>query len=112
MEENRYEIMPKQYDTAGSAIPVRSGTGDDRPQKEDIALVCLQQAFFHYTVFSKAYRELGNCLDRLGCLEKASVYRLIAPRSDPMHSGATVDGIAMKRQVGDQPVHVLTCLVC
>jgi|GEM_PF-2613706 tetratricopeptide (TPR) repeat protein len=81
-------------------------------QHLDIALVYLRRAVFIAPGFSNAYRELCSCLDLLGRPEEASVYRMKASRSDPMHSGATIDGIAMKRQSGDQPVHVLTCRVC
>ena len=52
-------------------------------QKEDIALVYLKQAVFIAPGFSKAYRELGNCLARLGRLEEASAYRMKALRIDP-----------------------------
>jgi tetratricopeptide (TPR) repeat protein len=52
-------------------------------QKEDIALVYLKQAVFIAPGFSKAYRELGNCLARLGRLEEASKYCLKASRIDP-----------------------------
>lgn len=82
-------------------------------QKEDIALVYLRQAVFIAPGFSKAYRELGNCLARLGRLEEASAYRVKASRIDPIHCGAAVDGITMKRQDENQtvPGHFLTCLV-
>jgi len=82
-------------------------------QKEDIALVYLRQAVFIAPGFSKAYRELGNCLARLGRLEEASVYHVKASRIDPIHCGAAADGITMKRQDENQtvPGHFLTCLV-
>jgi tetratricopeptide (TPR) repeat protein len=82
-------------------------------QKEDIALVYLRQAVFIAPGFSKAYHELGNCLDRLGRSEEASVYRMKACRIDPIHCGAAVDGMAMKGQDADQavPGHFLTCLI-
>jgi tetratricopeptide (TPR) repeat protein len=82
-------------------------------QKEDVALVYLRQAVFIAPGFSKAYRELGNCLIRLGRTEDASAYHLKACRIDPMHCRITTDGITMKGQAEGQPVpgHLLTCLV-
>jgi tetratricopeptide (TPR) repeat protein len=82
-------------------------------QKEDIALVYLRQAVFIAPGFSKAYRELGNCLTRLGRLEEASAYHLKACRSDPTHSVTADDNITMKGQVKDQsvPGYCLTCLI-
>ncbi|MHB8053359.1 MAG: tetratricopeptide repeat protein [Methanoregula sp.] len=82
-------------------------------QKEDIALVYLRQAVFIAPGFSKAYRELGNCLARLGRLEEASVYHVKASRIDPIHCGAAADGITMKTQdeIQTVPGHFPTCLV-
>ena len=82
-------------------------------QKEDVGLVYLRQAVFIAPGFSKAYRELSNCLARLGRSEEASAYRLKASRIDPIHCGAAVDGMAMKGQDADQtvPGHFLTCLI-
>ena len=81
-------------------------------QKEDSALVYLRQAVFIAPGFSKAYRELGNCLARLGRLEEASAFRMKASRIDPIHCGAAVDGNTMKRQDEDKtvPGHFLICL--
>jgi tetratricopeptide (TPR) repeat protein len=82
-------------------------------QKEDVALVYLRQAVFIAPGFSKAYRELGNCLARLGRWEEALAYRMKASRIDPIHCGAAVDGMDMKGQDADQavPGHFLTCLI-
>ncbi len=82
-------------------------------QKEDSALVYLRQAVFIAPGFSKAYRELSNCLARLGRSDEASAYRMKARRIDPIHCGADVEGVAMKRQGTDQsvPGHFLTCLI-
>jgi tetratricopeptide (TPR) repeat protein len=82
-------------------------------QKEDIALVYLRQAVFIAPGFSKAYRELGNCLARLGRSEEASAYRMKVSRMDPINSGVKVDGITLKRLDENQiiPGHGLTCLV-
>jgi tetratricopeptide (TPR) repeat protein len=82
-------------------------------QKADIALVYLRQAVFIAPGFSKAYRELGNCLVRLGRSEEASVYRMKASRIDPVHCGAAVDRVNPKRQDEEHavPGRFLTCLV-
>jgi tetratricopeptide (TPR) repeat protein len=82
-------------------------------QKEDIALVYLRQAVFIAPGFSKAYRELGNCLARLGRLEEASVYRMKASRIDPIHCGTAVEEVIVKKQDENQtiPGHSLTCFV-
>jgi tetratricopeptide (TPR) repeat protein len=82
-------------------------------QKEDIALVYLRQAVFIAPGFSKAYRELGNCVARLGRLEEASAYRMKASRIDPIHCGAAVDDVMMKKQDENQtiPGYFLTCLI-
>ena len=77
-------------------------------QHLDIALIYLRRAVFIAPSFSKAYQELCSCLDRLGRPEEASVYRMKASRSDPVQSGVTIDGIVMKRQAGNQLVHVLS----
>ncbi|HSA37727.1 MAG TPA: hypothetical protein P5013_02405 [Methanoregula sp.] len=47
-------------------------------QNEYKALVYLRQAVFIAPGFSKAYRELGTCLARLGRQEEASVFYLKA----------------------------------
>jgi tetratricopeptide (TPR) repeat protein len=82
-------------------------------QKEDIALVYLKQAVFIAPGFSKAYRELGECLLRLGRSEEASAYCMKASRINPMNCGAAVDGATLKRQKEDQivPGHFPACLV-
>jgi tetratricopeptide (TPR) repeat protein len=81
-------------------------------QKEDIALVYLRQAVFIAPGFSKAYRELGNCLARLGRQEEASAYRMKACRIDPFPCGAAIDNVAMKGRNADQAMpDLLTCLI-
>ncbi len=50
--------------------------------KDDSALIYLRQAVFIAPDFLKAYRELGNCLARLGRLEEASAYRMKVSRID------------------------------
>lgn len=59
-------------------------------QNENGALVYLRQAVFIAPGFSKAYRELGTCLARLGRQEEASAYYLKAFRIDSMQNGITV----------------------
>jgi tetratricopeptide (TPR) repeat protein len=82
-------------------------------QKEDVALIYLRQAVFIAPRFSKAYRELGNCLSRLGHPEEASAYHLKACRIDPIQSGPAVDNKTLPGQIDDQPVpgYCLTCLL-
>lgn len=41
-------------------------------QRDENALACLRQAVFIAPGFSKAYQELGNCLNRLGRPEEAA----------------------------------------
>lgn len=81
-------------------------------RKEDIALVFLKQSVFIAPCFSKAYRELGNCLDRLGRPEEASACRMKASRINLIHTGGD-EGITNKSRDESQPVpgYVLTCLV-
>jgi tetratricopeptide (TPR) repeat protein len=52
-------------------------------QRADVALVYLRQAVFIAPGFSKAYKELGNCLARLGRTEEAAIYYGKAARIDP-----------------------------
>lgn len=73
-------------------------------QKEDIALAYLRQALFIAPGFSKAYRDLGNCLARLGRMDEASVYYHKAARIDPVAGGNASGDIALKGQGHDQPV--------
>jgi hypothetical protein len=82
-------------------------------QKENAALVYLRQAVFIAPGFSKAYRELGNCLTRLGRPEEASVYQMKACRIDSTPCVTADDGITMKRQVEDHsvPGYCLTFLI-
>ena len=80
-------------------------------QKEDSALVYLRQAVFIAPGFSKAYRELGNCLARLGRADEASAYHMKASRIDPIHCGVSADGTTMKGKVKDPAVPGL-CLTC
>jgi tetratricopeptide (TPR) repeat protein len=82
-------------------------------QKEDSALVYLRQAVFIAPGFSKAYRELGNCLTRLGRPNEASAYRMKASRIDPIPCDVSADGITMKGKVKDPavPGQCLTFLI-
>jgi tetratricopeptide (TPR) repeat protein len=82
-------------------------------QKEDVALVYLRQAVFIAPGFSKAYRELGNCLIRLGRTDEALAYHQKASRIDPVNCGVADERISMKGQVEDQsvPGYCLTCLI-
>jgi tetratricopeptide (TPR) repeat protein len=82
-------------------------------QKEDLALVYLRQAVFIAPSFSKAYRELGNCLARRGRPEEASIYWLKAARIDPIHCSVAADNATIKGQDVNQtvPGQFLTCLV-
>lgn len=81
--------------------------------KEKIALVYLRQAVFIAPEFSKAYLELGNCLNRLGRVDEASVYLGKVSRMNPGHGGNTGDGRIAKEQSGDPVVsgRFLTCPV-
>ena len=81
-------------------------------QKEDLALIYLRQAVFIAPGFSKAYRELGNCLARLGRSEEASAYHMKASRIDLMHCGAAVDRTTREGKVENPiaPMQFLTCL--
>lgn len=51
-------------------------------QNVDSALVYLRQAVFIAPAFSKAYRDLADCLERLGRPEEASACRMKAFRID------------------------------
>jgi tetratricopeptide (TPR) repeat protein len=82
-------------------------------RKEDIALVFLKQAVFIAPCFSKAYRELSNCLDWLGRPEEASACRMKASRIDLIHASTGDEGITIGCRDENQPVpgYSLTCLV-
>lgn len=82
-------------------------------QKEDIALIYLRQAVFIAPGFSKAYRELGNCLARLGRMDEASVYYQKGSRNDPVSDGSVTEDIPMKGEGGNRsvPGSCLTFLV-
>lgn len=73
-------------------------------QKEDIALAYLKQAVFIAPGFSKAYRELGNCLVRLGRPEEASGYYQRASRRGPVSDGSVTEGISVKGEGKNRPV--------
>jgi tetratricopeptide (TPR) repeat protein len=78
-------------------------------QQEDIALVYFKQAVFIAPGFSKAYRELGKCLTRLGRTEEASVYYMKASRIDPyIHDARVADGVPLKRQDTDRALFGLS----
>ncbi len=62
-------------------------------KRTDAALICFRQAVFIAPGFSRAYRELGDCLARLGRPEEASVYHRKASRVGLMHCNAAVDGV-------------------
>jgi len=109
--------MMKLYNT--NTIPLeaqylyRRGQELTDQQKDETALVYLRQAVFIAPGFSKAYRELGDCLARLGRREEASVCYLKASRIDPVLDGIPADRILMKDQADEQaiPGHFLTCLI-
>ena len=102
-----------------TAIPLeaqylyRRGLDMLNQRKEDTALVYLRQAVFIAPGFSKAYRELGNCLARLGRSEEASAYRMKACRIDPVHNSAAAEGMTMKGSDTEPsvPGHFMTCLI-
>lgn len=60
-------------------------------QKEDNAVIYLRQAVLIAPGFSKAYRELGNCLVRLGRPEEAGRYYWKAVKIDPHSNTAIAD---------------------
>jgi tetratricopeptide (TPR) repeat protein len=62
-------------------------------QRTDAAVNCFQQAVFIAPGFSKAYRELGNCLALLGRPEEASLYRVKASRTDPILCNDAVENV-------------------
>jgi len=82
-------------------------------QKEDVALVYLRQAVFVAPAFSKAYRELGNCLTRLGRAEEAVACHLKAARIDPEQAAEAPGEPSAAAQGSDTPVpgYCLTCLL-
>jgi tetratricopeptide (TPR) repeat protein len=107
MKPNNNEIIPLE-----AQYLYRRGREMIDQQKEDVALVYLRQAVFIAPGFSKAYRELGNCLARLGRLEEASAYHLKASRIDLMNCRTVIDRTPQKGQREDQtvPLPFLTCL--
>jgi len=82
-------------------------------QKEDMALVYLRQAVFVAPGFSRAYRDLGTCLSRLGRAGEATAYYQKAHRIDPRQPGPAQENRAIPGQVSDNPVpgYCLTCLL-
>lgn len=81
-------------------------------QKEDAALIYLKQAVFIAPGFSKAYRELGDCLARLGRLQEASLYLGKASRIDPNRCNAAGNTILKGGSAnGSISGDFLTCLV-
>jgi tetratricopeptide (TPR) repeat protein len=62
-------------------------------KKKDIALVYFRQAVFIAPGFSKAYRELGNCLACLGRPEEAAACYWKATRTNP-YRNAAIAGVA------------------
>jgi tetratricopeptide (TPR) repeat protein len=61
--------------------------------KDDLALNCFRQAVFIAPGFSKAYLELGKCLEKSGQNEKAAMYFLKASRIDPFITEGPLAGI-------------------
>jgi len=62
-------------------------------KRTDATLICFRQAAFIAPGFSRAYRELGDCLARLGHPEEASVFHRKASSVDLMHCNAAIDGV-------------------
>jgi tetratricopeptide (TPR) repeat protein len=54
-------------------------------QRTETAVIYFRMSVFIAPGFSKAYRELGNCLALLGRPEEASVYRMKASRIDSIY---------------------------
>ena len=108
MKPNNNDIIPLE-----AQYLYRRGREMIDQQKEDVALVYLRQAVFIAPGFSKAYRELGNCLARLGRSEEASAYHLKASRIDLKNCRTVIDRIPLNGQVEDQTalMPVLTCLI-
>jgi len=82
-------------------------------QKEDQALGYLRQAVFIAPTFSRAYRDLGTCLSRLGhageamaCYQKA--YRIDPGQPDPARKNEAVRGHIDGNPV---PGYGLNCLL-
>lgn len=73
-------------------------------RKEQVALAYLRQAVFIAPGFSKAYRELGDCLARLGRPDEASAFYAKASRIDPIPRGAAIRDPGLQAQGGNQPV--------
>ncbi|RPI40775.1 MAG: hypothetical protein EHM53_00705 [Methanoregulaceae archaeon] len=82
-------------------------------KRTDAALICFRQAVFIAPGFSRAYRELGDCLARLGRSEEASVYHMKASRSNLIHCNAEVDGVTLKFEDEGKSTsrQVLTCRI-
>ena len=82
-------------------------------KRTDDALIYFRQAVFIAPGFSRAYRELGDCLARLGRSEEALVYHMKASRSDLIHCNTAVDGVILKfeDEVKSTTTQVLTCRI-
>lgn len=80
-------------------------------KRTDAAMIYFRQAVFIAPGFSRAYRELGDCLLRLGRSEEASVYHMKASRS--IHCNAAVDGVTLKFEDEGRstPRQVLICRI-
>jgi tetratricopeptide (TPR) repeat protein len=101
-------IVMKPYNTTNIPLEAqylyRRGQEMMNQQKEDIALVYLRQAVFIAPGFSKAYRELGNCLTRLGRVDDALVYLTKASRIDTTGGRIASDGIELNGRGENQPI--------
>jgi tetratricopeptide (TPR) repeat protein len=78
-------------------------------RKDEAALAYLRQAVFIAPEFPKAYRELGNCLARLGRPDEASAYYSKASRIDPIPGEPaagepSAGGLRLPERGGDQPI--------
>ncbi len=67
-------------------------------KRTDAAVICFRQAVFISPGFSRAYRELGDCLAQAGRSEEASVYYMKASRVNLIHCNAAVDGVTPKSE--------------
>lgn len=71
-------------------------------RNEEAALACFRQAVFIAPGFSKAYRELGSCLDRLHRPEEASACYRKAMLVELAGYGPLVAGTTGTRPAGDR----------
>jgi tetratricopeptide (TPR) repeat protein len=72
-------------------------------QMDEAALACFRQAVFIAPGFSKACRELGTCLARMGRTDEAAVYFLKASHSDATGNRTPIEDIVLQDRKGNNP---------